>query len=594
MSPRRSAALIALLACSTGVAADDLVAPVSASVTVTSAQTSGPAGAVAGVPVVLRAEFRDTVLDRPHRLQRPRAFLRPLPPGDVSTCANMARAVRATGALSLGDIALDGYLVALLSEGARIAVVDPQVSLATSNVLRLIDLGAMPADFVVNPAGALYASFPERGEVAKIDPVSGRIERIASGLTGPLALAPTPTGIAVLDAGGSVRLMGRHGVVTIDAGFAVTGFTAAAEGVLLLRGRDGAVALVDTDTGRLVRRASIGPGAVAIAHSALADAILSVDRDAAEIVFRFADSAAPLRAPIARPADALIVSADGRYAIAAGLKAGVASIVDLAFAQTLQAIAFDEAIVDVSITDSTVFFLLEGRRSVAMLPRESIAKGRAPALRRIALGRSGPDATVPSALQALTPDGRSLAVVSPARDALLRIADAGLHASASLASVALKGEAPLVMRLVPRAFREVGPGRYEATASFAREGRHRLAVFDSSNTPLVCNDLIVAAGAEPVQAAHALAGADLVVEGLDSSADGVAIRFGLAGDSDENVSALVAQSLTSHWRTVVPVEPAGGQRFQAALPRVRPGRHVVFAIYGDGRRSNPALLEILP
>lgn len=567
--------------------AEELVTPIVLETTMIDPSTGRESEAVSGAPLLLKAAFRNTLLDRPHSLQRPRGLLRPTD-GASGDCAETARALRATGALARGDIALDGQFLALLSKEGRISVVDPQMSLATSNILRIIDLKETTTDLVVNARGTLFGILPKRNILARIDLASGVVAPVA-GLSAPRAIAPTPEGVAVVTQDGAALILRGDVAQRVQLRFEARDVRATSDNALLFSG-DQTIALVNA-RGRVIGTAPHEASA-AIAYSPLANAVLVLDGAAPAATLRYFDGAPGQRIALAHQADMLTLTPDGRYAIAALRGEGKASIVDLALGQMVQAVAFGDALEDIGFIEHSIVMILDGRKTAALIGRDSIRKGQEPTVRRIPLGPN--DAAPASAARGLvahSTDGETLLIVSPSRDAVLFLADAGVHASASLHSVNLKGDVPVRILAAPRGLRETAPGQYEALVAFARGGPHRLLIFDGANTPLQCRDIVVRPSAEEAQAT-ASAEIGLNVQLLRRTPQGLEIDFTLEADGIP-ARALVAQGLVSPWRAEASATIADG-RYRAVMRNAQPGPLVLYAIYGDGAKTSPKLVEAAP
>lgn len=567
---------------------EELVTPIVLETTFIDPATGRESEAVSGTPLLLKAAFRNALLDRPQSLQQPRGLLRPTD-GVGGDCAETARALRATGALARGDIALDGQFLALLSKEGHISVVDPQISLATSNILRIIDLKEAPSDLVVNARGALHAILPKRDILARIDVASGVVAPV-DGVSAPRAIAPTPDGVGVVTRDSAALLLRNDKVQRIALSFEAHDVRATQDNALLFEGAQ-TIALVNA-RGRVVATAPFET-ASKIAYSPLANAVLELDRTAPVAMLRYFDGAPAQKIALANRADMLTLTPDGRYAIAALRREGKASIIDLALGQMVQAIAFGVALEDLSFTEHSIAMILEGRRTAALIARDSIRKGQEPMVRRIPLGpQDGASGEADRGLVAHAPDSETLLIVSPSRDAVLFLADAGVHDSASLHSVNLKGDAPVRLLAVPRGLRETAPGEYEALVTFARGGPHRLLIFDDAKSPLLCRDIAVRPRTVDESQAQVSQEIGLNIEVLRRTAQGLEVDFTLESEG-ATAHALIAQGLLSPWRAEAPVTIADG-RHHVVLRRAGPGPLVLYAIYGDGMKTSPKLVESAP
>lgn len=594
----------AVVACATVLAlvcvaafgrAQELVAPISFDAEILDPSSRRAAEPVAGAPMVLALSFNDTLLNRPAALKRPAAFLRPVSAGDAD-CGELARARRATGALARGDIALDGYYLVLLTDGGRITIVDPQISLATSNILRVIDPGESPRALAVNSQGAIYASLPSRNVLAQIDPASGAFTPVDA-LKAPEALVPLGAGVVALAADGVVHVVEPGRTRPLSLPFSARDVRVATQGMALVSDGARQLALVD-GAGALRGALTLAAPPRDIAYSAAAEAVLSIAGDDREATISFIDGSTALRLPIPHLSDAVFMSSDGRHAIVAHRASGAASIVDMALGQVMQAVAFEQGLTDVRFTQRSILFLLEGRAAGALMPRSTIVKGQAPALRHVPLGAAASGESTAAAtpgrpVASETQDHDGVLTLSPTRDAILRLNDAGLHENLSLASIALKGDRAQSFFIAPRGLQNVGRGRFEAMVTFARGALHRIVALDDRGALLGCRDIAVKPGAAELARARDNPDYALALSSLKRTDRGLEIDFTLNSDPAPVVLEIVAQGLGAPWRSVAPARVSGGN-FRAVLSQTARAPFALYAVLETGAMSRPLVVETAP
>ena len=177
---------------------EPLVSPVRSSLDILDENRQPIRNPAPGTSVVLRLTLTHSVTREPVRWNDTRAFVKTLD-GEPPACATRVRMYRATGAVALGDHALEGTLILSHSVDNRLSLVDPRLP-ASRNTLAIRTLKAPQARLISDSARARYFLH---------DPDTGMVERIRFP---DLALTPVANAdhaIAHLDDKGLVLIGAR-------------------------------------------------------------------------------------------------------------------------------------------------------------------------------------------------------------------------------------------------------------------------------------------------------------------------------------------------------------------------------------------------
>lgn len=546
----------------------------------------------ADTPLRLRLTLADGATGASPRGLHLTAFLRPAGAGKAD-CQETARIYRATRRTTRGDVDLNGLLIASLGRDGRIALADPRLDLATSNLTRIVSFPEGPAMITAEPAAmAILASLPAAGELVRILLPSGEWRTLASGLERPGAVALARDGSIVVHEEAAQRL-----AVLASSGVAKTHIAldgparieVATGGHILALGENGSALVLDPEDARELGRAMLPAGATAF--SPLADALLAAAPDRASLTRVFLD--APGRSgtiAIATPAASLHVSEGGRFIFALGNGGRALSIVDMQTETLVQAAGFDEPVIAVTFAGEAAFLQFSGRRAVGVVPIGTIVAGKALAVRRVDLGLApeGAAQTQAALIASLAPIPGVLAAGPDPRGLYLVFAEAG-HANAPQTALRLRSDVPRQIRVLDRSFREVAPGRYETTALLPHGGGWMLVVNAGAGSFTRCFTF-EAEGPAPTSVRPEPA--RLV---LDRERSRIRVRlpseliFRLSGIGAPP-RGVIAASLTSHWRGSGAVRQRDDGLFAAELTFPAPGQYPVILDGGSG--TEPMIVEV--
>jgi hypothetical protein len=414
------------------------------------------------------------------------AWVRPADAGNPS-CEAAVRSFRVTRRLAPGSVDLNGILLVTLNSDASVGVIDPKLNLRSSNMLAAHRLDGMPAAIAADPAQMrLLASFPASGEVRALSLHSGQATPLLRGLDRPGALAMAAAdhfwlaeegkgSISRRDAAGAIVQslpVTRRGTVlafrpvAADPAAAAQGRAAAPR--LGVFGADGALLLVDAESGRILLREA-GGESIADAAFLSSGAIFTLSAAAPRATLRFAgrpDSVQQIATGI--QSTRLAGTPDGRFAVAYTPGESQFVLIDIAAGRVAQSFQLDSGSVsEVLLTAGSGFVLSHDGGFVAAMDMAALRPGRELLLRRVPLAASGPrPAGAGPFLVSLAPAALVL-VVDPERQTGWLMPEAAAASEIPpMDSVRLRGGVPAGVVAVDRAFRRRGPGQYETAWAF--------------------------------------------------------------------------------------------------------------------------------
>jgi hypothetical protein len=448
----------------------DLQAPLQASV-----RFVPDADIVPGHPFSIAVQFSSAAGAGPPVGLEVSAWLRPLNASNLP-CNEAARAYRSTLSLPTDAISLNGPVLAVAMADGAVTFADPDLDLASANIIAAAKLEELPTALVPDPARQrVLAVLEGRGEIVAIAALTGEIDVLARGFDRPGTVIPAPDGGAwVLDAGTSALIRVLADGSTSEAVSGVTSLTATPGGGTAVYSGPGKAALFDLATGRDLARFPVK--ADASAALPLGDpsgttgiAVLSADR--LEIYYTDAPDL-PFSIALPAPATRLAAPADGRFLFAYDPAGGPVLVVDTIRGRVVQAVGADVPIIEIAFTERAAFLLRADQQSAGALFFDTIRADEPARVREVVLG-------TPQAGK--LPDGVWMAPLSAGRE--LVAVHAGsysgfvLHDNPAMSDktwpmtrVQLRGGEPRRIAVLDRSFRETGPGVFEGTAMLPAVG----------------------------------------------------------------------------------------------------------------------------
>lgn len=523
-------------------------------------------------------------------------WLRPQSASNLS-CNESARSFMATGRLPTGAIELNGPIIAVASTDGALTLVDPDLDLATANLIGAQRLAAPPHSLVADEARhRLLATLTDQGQILAIQVPSARSEVLADSLAQPVSAWPA--------ADGSVWALtrGDSRVVRVTTTGAVEPL--AADALALNPSTSGdsmAVAgrhyrrLLDTGDGEpLLDISDAATDAIVLSDLERSFALAAVEGDRLSI--HYADAAdATVEIMLPAAATRLATGIEGRWILAWNPAAQTPVwLIDVARGRVLQALHPPAPIVDIAFTEFAAYLMTADQQRVGVLDLSAIRTDRPAQLREVALGKPRTPPLQRGGLLASLWPGRGMLAVHAESYTGFMIDDYSMMGDAPpMSAIRLRGGVPALIEAYDRSFRETRPGRFVSTAVLDTPGEYELVTTTGIGALSFCAELPMVEGTE----APAPTPGTLTAEFIDMPRHNAARRLHLtfrnaAGTPLAHAQfTLLATALGSPWRSVITLNSdARGRSTEAIhIPDAIP---VVVVAHGPtGDTFHPLILE---
>ena len=390
---------------------------------------------------------------------------------------------------------LNTYSILTLNRDGTVAVIDPLFGFGGSKLLALVILGAEGADWALTPdQQTLFVSVPSLNEVVVIDTQSWKIaKRVTVGRKPQrLALQPdagylwvaTDEGVSVVDVA-ERRSVANVAVTARDFAFSRDSRYA------FLTGSD-SVSVVDVRDPKQVKSVATAKSPVALAYSALSNAVYAAHEDGTVVVIDAATHEVRTRVATKAGLRTLGFSRDGRWGFLLNPVANVVNVLDSSTNEIVQTLTVEGSPDKVSFTDLYAYIRPAGSEEISMIRLSTVEGGKQPAISRFQGGQVAPEyasgPAIPAAIVPAPEEGTVL--VSNPADKTVYYYSEGM--AAPMGSFQNYRREPLGVLAVNRNLREVKPGVYATTVRLAKGGRFDIPFVLDSPRMTQCFDYSVA------------------------------------------------------------------------------------------------------
>lgn len=577
----------------TPVAAEDLRPPLVASVAFTGPDGGALDRIAAKEPFGIAVQVENRLGSDPPAGLTLSGWLRPVSDSNL-TCTEAARSYLATGRLPAGAVKLNGPLIGVAGTDGAFVIADPELDLASANLVGAATLPEVPDDLVADPdGGRMIATLSGRGEILSLAVPDAASRTLAQGLDRPVAAFGAPDGaVWVLEAGtrralrilpgGPPQVLMEHAVALTRASagdsFAIagtghTGLYQSRDGaplIVLATGSDAALALSDPD------------GTFALAR-------LSGDR----LDIHYTDAPdQPVAVALPSPVSRLVAGPGGRWIL--GHDPGRAAptlLIDVARGRVIQSVSAGVPVSEIAFTDRAAYLMLADQSRVGVLDLAAIDGDSATPLRDVMLGQARERLLDHAGyLVPLWPQPGMLAVHAESYTGFVIHDYAMMGDAPPMTALRLRGGVPQRVVAFDRSFREAAPGLFRTMAVLDTPGDYELVATTGIGALSFCARLPAMPG---TTTSADTAPGYLTAQRLPG--DPAQVRLTFLSDAGTPVANGVFQvlvtSLATPWRAVTPLR--SDQTGQATYPLPVPaGGPVVIAVAaGDGSRFHPLILE---
>ncbi|HEY9037869.1 MAG TPA: hypothetical protein VIN05_02860 [Roseovarius sp.] len=543
-----------------------------------------------GVPFEVTVKIENQLgADPPAGLQLA-GWLRPIEEGNLG-CVEAARSFFATGRLPRGAIKLNGALIGVASEDGSFTIADPEINLASANLLGAARLDEPASGLAVDIGGRRFvAALTDRGEVVEIAVPNATVKVLAEGLAHPVAVHPAPDGtIWALEAGrDSLGRIGADGQLTVVA-TGVRHMVPSPPGDTLATSGPGGAALRNTATGQPWIEVS---GAVdhAVALADFEETFALATLTGGTVAIRYADAPeTPVPLYLHARATRLAAGPEGRWILAYDPRStGAVMLIDVGRGAVIQSIATPGPVSEIAFTDRAAYLMTSDQSRIGVLDLAAIRPDRPTQLREVMLGQARHQPLEHAGyLAPLWPQPGMIAVHAESYTGFI-VHDYSMMGDAPpMSAIRLRGGVPRLVAGFDRSFREMSPGVFKTTAMLPIPGQYELVTTTGIGSLSFCAALPAMQGAD-----DPVAPGRLVAERIDSTH----VRLSFQGEDgvpigDARFRVLVTGLATSWRNTVVLRSDAAGKATEPlALPGAGP---IIIAAQGrDGHSFHPLVMEV--
>lgn len=510
-------------------------------------------------------------------------WLRPISARNLD-CAEAARAYLATNRIPTSAIDLNGAVVAVLGEGHSLTLVDPDLNLASANLIGAAVLGSAPSVLVADAdAGRFLLALPEDGRIAAMPAFGGEVQTVAEGLDRPVVVYPAGGGRLWVQEAGHLRLLGGAPLTV-----AATSSHADAAGRHLAAWGAGRVQVLD-DAGATALDLPAPEGlrdAVPIAEAEELSAVVLLT--AGRLSVHYADAPdQPVAIALTGTPDRLSADATGRWVLAWSAAGGAVEIVDLALGHVAQTVGASAAVSEIRFSEGAALLMMADHSMVGVIDLSSVRRGAHARIREIPLGGASAARDGEALLLPLPGQAEVMAIHPDTFTGFFIHDSTALGDTPPMSAIRLRGGIPLAAAALDRGFREVATGVFETVVQVPDETGYELVATTGIGNLSFCFPLPGAGQAQ----AEAGVGRIALVPADDR---GFRLSFSAADGTPARIEGMVTFSaLMTGWRrSVVFGTDADGRSLQAyVLPDLGPISITVEAVEGQQFRPTVAGAE---
>ena len=551
--------------------------------------------AQAGHPASLRIEARDPGTGHPLTGLSPAVWL---VPSDQATgaCESWVNRLAGSPVAPGGVLDLNGYDIVQLTGDGALALVDPQLNLATANIKSVLRMDAPLAFWSTDPAGAVLAlveeATPSELRLLGYGPLNERM-RIDAG-SAITALSAGEEDIVVGTSNGRLQRYSSGGERLEDIAIGAGRVTIhrSEEGAMIAIAADGSGIIEGAEGHRIAFHG--GPlEARDVAFAPLADGGLILSSDGRYVATLYRDSPERLLTqPLEREAARLVPDMQGRWIALPAADGLSVAIFDTRIGQVRWTIATEDPLRDVLFSDSFLYLTHAKAGGVTRVVFDP--DGNQPGIAMIAAGEASMEERTPSRFPLIVRvPGAGVIAASPDRRIGYMVSEDG--AQAAMSSVPLRAGDSEGILLRYRGTREAAEAGSYSVQFMPEYGGEYLAVVRLDQPAIAhCSLVSIAGPPDPLRIAHseeaALAALPVLSLSGETRANDRYIEFSvlhLSGEARLAQAMLVREA--GDWRAFLDPQPLGNNRFAANFPDAGAGRYRLFVELAQGRTLGTAV-----
>jgi len=536
-------------------------------------------------------------------------------------CQSAARAYRATGRTPVGSVDLNGPVIGVLTEEGHLTVADPELDLASANLIAATSFDEQPAAFTTDPdTNRFLVSLGSTGKVLAVNAFGGETKTIADNLNTPGQLIPAGLGAVWVLEKGSGDLLHLEGKkirkrLPLNASFISEG----ANGFSFVAWNKSEVHVIDRLTGDpLINVVQVPDQKIIIdkytdneapevdSIASLVDVISIEDHRSAFAVaaltrsgvsmYYLDDLARAIHIKLSTPAQRLAVDLSGRYLFAYAPEGGDTFIIDIARSRVVQVVGAGAPVINIEFTENAAFLMLADQSMVGVIELASIKAGQHAKVREVALGQATPreNSLEKKLLASLTPRNEILAVHAKSFTGFIVHESSAMGDAPPMSAIKLRGGIPQQIAVIDRSFREVSTAKFRTTATLPAMGQFELVVTTGIGSLSACLPINVEGSSYAINDQNPGTISIVKVSTDNETTLGARLRLQKAdGEPAQKVRAEVTFSaLEANWifRANLLTDHDGISRSSYDLPAL--GEYVITVSTGNEREFQPLLYRV--
>jgi YVTN family beta-propeller protein len=478
------------------------------------------------------------------------------------------------------DIDLNAWYILALNRKASISVIDPLFGYGGQRIVTLIVLNSPGEDWVLGrDARSLFVALPTTNEVAVIDTANWKVASNIGVGRNPLRM--------VLQQDGRYLWVSQEGgiaVVDTETRRVVKDIATAAgrHDIALGKGdreafvsnpAEGTVSLIDVGSLRAVATIPVGSSPGAIAYSPLADRVFATDAKTGAISVIDPAARRVVATMNAKPGlYGLQFTADGRWGFAANPLANEVVVIDASTNRISNRLEVGGAPDQVFVSSQFAYVRSTATADLNLIALDSLGKPQPSVVKTIPGGQNAPlaDAGLPATAPAIaSPPGESAVLVANPADKTIYFYSEGMNAP--MGTFQNMGREMRAVLGIDRSLRETQPGVYTGHLRLPADGVYDVAFRMSSPPFSHCFELT--AERDPVggRSAKPYRLEFLAEEGEFAVGDTARVQLRLSnpatGEPISDLADLEAQiyQVPGVWRVLRPVKPLGNGIYEVAV-----------------------------
>ncbi|MBC8291865.1 MAG: YncE family protein [Proteobacteria bacterium] len=436
----------------------------------------------------------------------PAAWLSPrekgAPAPSQQECENLIRGMGQFG-VTHADDDLNGYYILTLNADNSVSILNPMVSLNTSNQKAhiILDGEAHAWDFDPNTALA-WVTLPDDNKVAVVDVKGRRVAAYLAVGNAPRSVEVQPDGRFVWvgnDDSGTVSVLAPSGqgqLRSIEVGRGPIDFAFDEQGryVIVSAGGAGRVSVIDTGSMKVVSSLEVGEGSLQVAWAELAGAfyLLNPSRNTVTVAYP-REGRAAVEIDVAEGATTLEADPQGRWVFVVNPEARAVDIIDTAAARLSRRVALEEKPSHVLFSSIFAYVYHADSSNLSLVKLSALADAEAAPVLIIPMGVERPEGRLarPGLLPMdVLPDEGGAVVANPVEKVIYFYTDGMMSPMGSFKTWASN---PLGVILYDRSLRERGnSGVYETVTRLDEPGVYDVPFVLASPRVVTCFEFEVA------------------------------------------------------------------------------------------------------